>query len=213
MNIKIAGFLLIGFFSTSFMFHRDTYVKSQNPDFVLIKKDNNISIYEKWIKVDDTRSARQFKVEFMVNASFEKTISVIKDDKIATKWMKSAKTYYILKKLDKNNWYAYVQFSVPWPLNNQDCIIKYEILPSSSNKRTEIRLTGLPYYLQKYKNVNRIMDMEGSWILNNVGIISTRVEYYIFSKQKPSFPRWITDPIMQNNLMSTMSAFRDVVNK
>lgn len=213
MNIKITGILLIGFFNTCFMLSRDTHAKSQNTDFVLIKKDKNISIYEKWIKVDNIRSARQLKVEFMVNASIEKIVSIIKDDKNTTHWMKSTKTYYILKKLDQNNWYLYVQFSVPWPLNNQDCIIKYELLPSSSDKRTEIRLTGLPYYLKEYKNVKRISDLEGAWILSNQGIKSTRVEYYIFSKQKPMFPRWLTDPIMQNNMISTMNAFREIVNK
>jgi hypothetical protein len=106
-----------------------------------------------------------------------------------------------------------VQFSIPWPLNNQDCIIKFEVLPSSSVKRTEIRLTGVPNYLKEYKNVTRISDMEGSWILNYKGIKSTSVEYYTFSKQKPIYPRWLIDPIMRNNMISTMNAFREIVNK
>jgi hypothetical protein len=195
------------------MLSGDTYAQNQNTDFVLVKKDKNISIYEKWIKVDNTRYARQLKAEFMVNASIDKVVSVLKDVKNTTQWMKSAKTYYLLKKIDQNNWYSYVQFSIPWPLNNQDCIIKFEVLPASSAKRTEIRLTGVPNYLKEYKNVTRISDMEGSWILNNKGIKSTSVEYYIFSKQKPTFPRWITDPIMRNNMISTMNAFREIVNK
>jgi hypothetical protein len=213
MNIKIAGIFLIGFFNVCFMLSRGTHEKNQNTDFVLIKKDKNISIYEKWIKVDNTRSARQLKVEFMVNASIEKVVSVIKDVKNTIQWMKSAKTYYLLKKIDQNNWYSYVQFSIPWPLNNQDCIIKFEVLPSSSVKRTEIRLTGVPNYLKEYKNVTRISDMEGSWILNYKGIKSTSVEYYTFSKQKPIYPRWLIDPIMRNNMISTMNAFREIVNK
>lgn len=205
MSLKIAGMVLTGFFSVSFLIY-------QFQDFILIKKDNNISIYEKWIKVDDSRYARQLKVEFMVNASVEKIISVIRDDTNTTQWMKSAKNYYNLKKLDKNNWYSYVEFSVPWPLNNQDCIIKYEILPAVTDK-IEIRLTGLPYYLQQYKNIERIMHMEGKWILFSQGVKGTKIEYYSFSNQKPKYPRWVIAPIMQNNLMASMSAFRDLVNK
>jgi hypothetical protein len=38
-----------------------------------------------------------------------------------------------------------------------------------------------------------------------------RVEYSMFTNVKPSFPLWLTDPIIQNNLMKTMNAFRDRV--
>ena len=187
--------------------------KQQNTDFILIKQDKNINIYAKWIKVDDKRSARQLKAGFFVNASFEKIMNVIKDDKRITQWMKNTKSYYIIKTIDRNNWYSYVQFSIPWPFNNQDCIIKYEILTPNAFSQYVIRFSGVPDYLQEYKNVKRISHMEGVWKLMYVDKNKTRIEYEMFSKQAPTYPRWISDPIIQSNLISTMNAFREMVNK
>jgi hypothetical protein len=153
------------------------------------------------------------KAEFFVNAPFEKIVQLIKDGKTTAQWMKNTKSYYIIKAIDQDNWYSYVQFSVPWPFNNQDCIIKYEVPAPNAFSKYVIRFSGVPDYLPEYKKVTRISHMEGVWRLLYLGKNSTKIEYEIFSKQAPSFPRWITDPIIQNNLISTMDAFRTMVNK
>ena len=213
MSAKIAALLFITFFSGFFDFIMEKSVKQQTTDFKLIKQEKNINLYARWIRVDDKRSARQLKAEFTVNASFANIFSLIKDDKKTTQWMKNTKSYYIITSIDQNNWYVYVQFSVPWPFNNQDCIIKYEIPTPDAFTQSEIRLTGVPDYLKVNKGVTRINHFEGTWRLMYLGKNSTKIEYEMFSKQAPAFPRWITDPIIQHNLISTMDAFREMVNK
>jgi len=212
MSAKVATLILITFFQ-GFSGFIPQKVKQQTTDFKLIKQDKNINIYARWIRVDDTRSARQLKAEFTVNASFTKIFTLIKDDKRTTQWMKNTKSYYIITSVNQNTWYSYVQFSVPWPFNNQDCIIKYEVPAPNAFSKYVIRFSGVPDYLPEYKKVTRISHMEGVWRLLYLGKNSTKIEYEIFSKQAPSFPRWITDPIIQNNLISTMDAFRTMVNK
>ena len=213
MDAKIAAIVFFSFFPHYSVPELPSIAKQQNTDFVLIKQDHNINIYAKWIKVDDTRSARQLRAEFFVNASFEKLVNVIKDDKRATQWMKNTKTYYIIKTFDPNNWLAYVQFSVPWPFKNQDLIIKYEVTTPDAFSKYEIHFSGVPDYLEKNKNVTRISHLEGVWRLMYLDKNKTKIEYEMFSKQAPAFPRWITDPIIQNNLISTMKAFREMVEQ
>lgn len=175
-------------------------------NFELVKSKNNISIYSRWIEVDKTRKVRQLKVDYMINSSISKIISVLQDDKHTTQWMKGSKTFYQLKSVDQNQWFSYVQFAIPWPFDNQDCVIKYEIV-RNSDFQTQIKLIGMPDYIKKNNGITRISHFEAVWTLKKISEQKTKVEYTVFSKQPSSFPRWATDPIIQNNLMETMIAF------
>jgi hypothetical protein len=182
-----------------------------NTKFTLVRSDNNVSIYTRWIPVTEIRSTRQLKAEFVIDCPAEKVVSVLRDEKSYTKWMKATKTYYRLKTVNENQWYSYIQFSIPWPLNNQDCILKYEVHEGPDPSKTEITLAGEPGFLQTYEGVERISHMEGSWMITKIGPDKSRVEYLVYSNQTPKFPTWITDPLIQKNLLKTMIALRDIV--
>ncbi|MFH1296571.1 MAG: hypothetical protein ABIJ04_04775 [Bacteroidota bacterium] len=184
-----------------------------DPGFVLVKDVSGIQIFTRWIPVTESRSARQIKSELVMKGTIATVLSVLRNDRSFTKWMNGTKDYYRVKTIDSSQWYSYVQFSIPWPLNNQDCIIKYEVSEDPPGGKTMIRLTGTPSYIRHFEGVTRIPHMEGSWIITNLGHNKVKVEYSMFSNQKPSFPRWITDPIIQNNLLKTMAAFHDEVKK
>jgi len=191
--------------------HEDLPVEYNDTNFELIRSDDNINIYSRWIPADAERKTRQLKVEFTIEASSESILSVLYDETSYTYWMQSTKSYYRLKTIDARNWYVYIQFSIPWPLNNQDCILKYEVNEIPEQFKTIITLTGVPDYLQTYHGIERISHMEGCWIITQKGENKTHVEYFIYSKQAPKFPTWITDPLIQKNLIKTMKAFKDVV--
>jgi hypothetical protein len=193
------------------IFSNDPSTIDVNAKFNLVRSDDNISIYTRWIPVTETRSTRQLKAEFVIDCPAEKVISVLRDEKSYTKWMKATKTYYRLKTINENQWYSYVQFSIPWPLNNQDCILKYEVLECADPSKTEITLAGEPDFLQTYEGVERISHIEGSWVITKIGAGKSHVEYLVYSKQAPKFPTWITDPLIQKNLLKTMNAFREIV--
>ena len=193
------------------IFSNDPSTIDVNAKFNLVRSDDNISIYTRWIPVTETRSTRQLKAEFVIDCPAEKVVSVLRDEKSYTKWMKATKTYYRLKTINENQWYSYVQFSIPWPLNNQDCILKYEVHECTDPSKTEITLAGEPDFLQTYEGVERISHMEGSWVITKIGAGKSRVEYLVYSKQAPKFPTWITDPLIQKNLLKTMNALRDIV--
>ena len=55
--------------------------------FKLVKQRNDISIFTRWIPVDENRSARQVKVEFTINAPADSALSVILDDDSFPKWI------------------------------------------------------------------------------------------------------------------------------
>jgi len=212
--ILLSFFLISGFRTTSekTFLTDDSASPDKSANFTLVRRDENISIYTRWIPATETRLTRQIKAEFIIDSPADKIVSVLRDEKSYLLWMKSTKTYYRLKTVNDNQWFAYIQFSIPWPLNNQDCILKYEVHESLEALRTEIYLVGEPDFLKTYEGVERISHMEGSWIITQIDSGKSRVEYYMYSKQAPKFPTWITDPLIQKNLLKTMNAFRDLVN-
>lgn len=183
----------------------------KNSKFTLVRSDENISIYTRWIPATKTRMTREIKAEFIIDSPVNEIVSVLKDEKLYTQWMKSTKSYYRLKTTDENNWYAYIQFSIPWPLNNQDCILKYRVHENEDSSKTEIKLLGEPGFLKTYEGIERISHMEGSWIITRIDSQKSLVEYYMYSNQAPKFPTWITDPLIQKNLLKTMNALRDLI--
>jgi hypothetical protein len=211
--ILLTFLLTSGFRTTSenSLITENSSAPDKSAKFTLVRSDENVSIYTRWIPVNETRSTRQLKAEFVIDCPVEKVVSVLRDEKTYTQWMKASKTYFRLKTISENQWYSYVQFSIPWPLNNQDCILKYEVHENNELLRTEITLVGEPDFLKTYDGVERISHMEGSWVITQIGTGKSRVEYLVYSNQAPKFPTWITDPLIQKNLLKTMNAFREIV--
>lgn len=183
------------------------------PEFTLSKADGNIRIYSRWIPVDETRSARQLKAEFTVESTPDRILSVLREERSLPDWMQHTETCYRVRSLGPGDWYSYIRFDVPWPLSNQDCILHYEVMQSGNGESIRVKGTGVPDFMRSFEGVKRIGHLEIEWILTRVGEGRTRVEYKVFSNLTPSFPRKITDPIIQNNLMDSMNAFRDLFHK
>ena len=95
----------------------------------------------------------------------------------------------------------------------QDCILKYEVNIDPEESKTILELTGVPDYLENYKGIKRISHMEGIWIITGKGNNQSDIEYYIFSNQAPQFPTWITDPIIQKNMLRSMNVLRRVITE
>jgi len=188
--------------------------EKENPgEFKLVKDVSDIRISTRWIPVTKNRSARQIKAECIINGPISKILFVLSDDPSFVEWMKSVKDYYRIKTVTPNKWYSYIQFGLPWPLRNQDCIIKYEITENEEEGITVVLVKGMPAILKTFDGVDRIPHMEGSWRLTDLGNNKVAVEYKMYSNQKSKFPRWVTDPIIQNSMVETMDAFRSKVHK
>jgi hypothetical protein len=179
--------------------------------FKLVKSCEDVNIYTRWLPDDKNRSLRQIKAEFTVTAPMDRIVTVLEDDSSYPEWMSSIKEYRRIKTLDSTRWYCYIQFSVPWPLNNQDCIFRYEVMKNPAAGKTVIEFYGEPGYLPAKEGVDRISHMEACWEITETDNGKTRITYYVFSRQAPKFPIWLTEPIIQKTLLKTMVGLREVI--
>ena len=61
--------------------------------------------------------------------------------------------------------------------------------------------------------IKRMEGVQGLWRFESQADGKTRVTYSVLILEKPSLPRWITDPIVRSNMMDSMVAFCDVLSK
>jgi len=178
-----------------------------------VKYSDNIYIFERWIEVDQKRKVRQLRASMTVKATAHEILSVIRDDRKASKWQCGVKSFYHLKKVNKETWYSYTLYSIPWPLNNQDVVTKYQVVNSSNSLTIKIKMTGVPDYIPEKKGVSRISHYSGNWVLTPLNNGSCKVDYYVYSKQKTNFPKWIVDGIVRKSLWKTFDNLREMIKE
>ncbi len=181
---------------------------SDSTDFELIKKRNGISLYERWYRVDANQLAREVKATFNIKALASAAVTLIRDETKGTQWNKNTKVYKVLLR-DSNAWFGYIEYDLPWPVSNQDCVLQYRRFVSADDLRLEFEGTDHPAFPPNQK-IQRIPRISGKWIFReNNG--SLDVEYYVTTTPSPVLPTWLTDPIIRNNLLDTLSGFRKIL--
>ena len=181
--------------------------------FTLVKTDQNISVYSKWIPLSETVSTRKVKAVFSCNAEVEEVVSLIKTDAAFVKWMSGVSEYTRLKTEGDNTWYSYIRYGLPWPLADQDCVVRYEVMRTTDGRTASVIVTGAPDYIAASDGVTRIPHLECEWVIRKTGDHRLVIEFSQYSKQEPKFPRWVTDPIIQKSLIKSCVAFRGLLEQ
>jgi hypothetical protein len=187
-----------------------TEVPKSEQDFIFLKEEKNIILSCRELKLPNNHTTRELKAEFKVFASAETILKVLKNEQYALRWMKGVKEFSTICKINDNDWYAYVQYRIPWPLSNQDCIIRYKCKTTENGHGYILNLNGAPEYLPTKPGVERISQMSGCWKITENVLNRCSVVYTVYSDQKPKYPKWATDPIIQQNLISTLSSMKEL---
>jgi hypothetical protein len=179
--------------------------------YVEVRKDPNITIYSRWVPVTETLKTRQVKVVFNCKADPEDAVALLREDHSFLSWMNGTAAYSRIKTTDDRNWYCYVRYGLPWPLNDMDCILKYRIEDPGGGSDARVLVTGVPEFMKYNDGVTRIRNLQCEWIIRKTSPDSITVEYVQFSNQPSKFPRWIIDPIIQKSLIKSFNTFRGLL--
>lgn len=200
--------LIFSYLSAISMIHFGMNNSAEEPVYTFIKKDKGIALFYRWVNVPNQKPVRELKAEFDIYSSPEQIITVLKNEKLALQWMKGVSEIRSIGKSTAEMWHTYIQYNIPWPLSNQDCIVRYDMKREPSGRIYNISMNGVPDHLPVNDGITRIKHLQGSWKLVPHSKNHCKVVYTVYSKQPPKFPRWITDPIIQGNLINTMEAFK-----
>jgi hypothetical protein len=181
--------------------------------YTVVRGDQNIILYSRWVEVSSSVKTRQVKAVFTCRADPEEAVALLRDDHSYTSWMNGTRDFSRMKTVNNQNWYSYVRYALPWPLNDMDCVLKYRVEEFPEGTGMRIFITGNPDYIAPVDGVNRIPHLEVEWIIKRTTKGTISVEYSQFSKQPSKFPHWIIDPIVQKNLIKSLDSFRGIVEK
>lgn len=183
---------------------------SDTSDFVLVKSSNGISLYERWYRLSSDVLAREIKATFQVKTLADDAASLIRDESRGILWNKNTRVYQILPR-DDDEWIGYIEYDLPWPISNQDCVLQYRQLLYDGSLRIEFEAAEHPAF-PAMKKIQRIPSISGRWIfMERDGGLN--VEYYVTTEPSAVLPAWITDPIIRNNLLETLDSFRELLEE
>jgi hypothetical protein len=187
-------------------------IQAQYPEdekFDLVKEDAPIFIYERWItfpgKVPAVK-AREVKSEFLINASMYQILTILKDESKIKIWQKHVSDFKVHPQRDTTFWLEYSYHDIPWPVNDQDHFLRYDLVEKIPGKELFIKFESVidPKLAPVESDVTR-MELAGSWRMEQLSPQQVKVTYRILSMPS-SIPRMFTDPVIRSNLLSTIKA-------
>jgi hypothetical protein len=178
--------------------------------FELIKEEDNIHIYERWInfpKSNPVVKAREVKSEFFVNNTIYAALHLIKNESKIQDWQSHVSEFKVYPQIDTTTWFEYSYHDIPWPVSDQDHYLIYKlnviepgkILLIAFESRTNAKVAPIR------EDVAR-MGLAGSWKLERISNRKTKVTYRIISMPS-SIPKFFTDPVIRRNMMSTIKSY------
>jgi len=195
--------------------HRSLSQTGTHDGFELVRSEDNIRVFERWVTFpgsDPPVLAREVKSEFYIKTDVSAAIALIRDESRIGSWQHHVSEFKVYPHND-SLWYEYSYHDIPWPVSDQDHFLEYTVKRLVDNDGTFItfRTVENKAVAPLRKNVSR-MTLSGSWYLQPAGNGTIKATYRILSMPGP-LPRFVTDPVIRNNLMTTVRSYIDILEQ
>lgn len=182
-------------------------------EFKLVKQQGNISLYERWIEVNQAEKVRELKAVFSVRSEIPAVVRLFKNPSKSKEWNVNAKEYSVLAGPDENTWITYLKYDIPWPMDDQDCCLSYQYRGNAGNENfAELYFESTTHSrFPVTSNTTRITGTKGRWILQKEPAGNLTITYLVKTDRSKKIPRWMSDPIVHNNLFKTITSLKNML--
>ena len=177
----------------------------------------DIVVSERWVTYPNGTKTRERKGEFTVKADPYILLSLLIDPKEASQWMKAVSEHKIIGARNKNEWFTYTVYAIPWPFKSQDLVSHYQLakLPDkgvfrlriSSVDENHVKEVNDGFFMET--NLKRLNQYHAEWIIDNKEASICHVRFTASSGTPPPFPRWMMDPVLIRLFSDNLARFRD----
>ena len=181
--------------------------ENPNPEFEFLKQRDGIDLYYRWMEMPGGKSVRQMKAVLELDGCANDVLNLLKDESRALDWIPSAEQFRHLTTTDGTEWASYIQFSVPWPFADQDCIMAYSAHWEADSSLV-IDFECKPEFIDPVDGITRMKDIVGSFVIKPGEKGRCAMECYFLSKKASRIPKWITEPIVTGNILNLVNAIR-----
>lgn len=184
-------------------------------EFKLVKQNKAITLYERWIPGAGGENVREIKAVFLVKAGVPAVIGLFKDQSRGMQWNTNASDYKIASQADEQHWITYIRYNIPWPMDDQDCCLLYQYhnLSGATNAAEVIFESTADSRFPLPDKTTRITGTRGKWIMEPATGGQIKITYMVTTDRSKKVPRWVSDPIIHDNLFKTMTRFKDLLEK
>ena len=186
-------------------------VPSEEKDFELIFEKNSVQVLERWNADAGGKEHRELKAVLNVRANHDALVAAVREKRKGLLWMQRVAQLESLPGGRSGQWRTYIRYGLPWPARDHDCVLSYQqAQPREGHTVVTFQSTQMTDYPPQ-KGVHRILGLSGRWEFSAQADSSYKVAYYVQTADSSPIPRFILDPLVRSNLLSTMEAFREVV--
>jgi hypothetical protein len=133
------------------------------------------------------------KVEVELPASLSQVTAAIMDVKAGVEWVYSTKSCVLLKQVSPSELYYYSEVSIPWPASNRDFIAHLIAVQDPKTKVVTVLGPTVPDYVPVKKDIVRIVDSEGKWLVYPLGANKVKVVYTLRVDPGGNIPAWLVN--------------------
>jgi hypothetical protein len=162
---------------------------SQSKDCKLKKDSDGILIYACKAENDKFKS---LKAEFTINnTTIDELMAFLKNVDNYPKWQYNMVTAKILEKRTAEMMITRSEIDAPWPVQNRELIVQYEIIPNAARNQLHIITNAVPTYPYPLSDdLVRVPASHAEWNVVQSGT-NLKVTYIMNIDPGGSVPAWI----------------------
>jgi len=194
--LSIESLLKKAIFQTLFLLITLQAISGEKPEkndtnsWKLVQRENEISVYDRWIELPDGKRTRERKGVFYVNSNIEEIIELVSTAEGIKSWMPGVK-----ESNDVGQNMVYILFNIPWPFKDKDLVIEISTSNTSDFQGKKVQYSSVADYLPLSNSAERLQSYEATWTLTMIEPGYIEVSFAAFSDTPLILPKWIQDPI------------------
>lgn len=164
------------------------------------KGNDEISIKYLWLNFGDTLKSRIIHLSFQTHLQRQLVLPLLRHAEQVKNWDENVR---VLKNYahEKNSWISHTIYDIPFPLTQQDVLVKNCIIEKAN--ATELLITPIPHFRPELQDCKRQTDYYARWKLQSTAN-GTQVTYEALSLSDTNIPRFLKDPIIREKLSKSM---------
>lgn len=192
-------FLLLPFFSYGYDNELNDLRPYVGSDWIQIKDDKRHQI-KAFIRREENKTFRSFKVEILLNANLKTLSNVLLDFDNYHKWYWRVQQLNLLKKNSDTHYILYVVHDVPYQLPDLDVVLDATVEPQNTHKNyLTIKVAAKPDYLPTRPPFKRMIAEDMSIKITPIGKNKTLMEIQgYFEVANTVLPTWAANMIQRS---------------
>lgn len=204
-SLLLAGLLLSGMISTPVLAATDDDMgleelqqRVAHNEWIKVREDR-IHNMTAWYKIEDGKRVRSFKVEAVLDSSYEDVAKTMLDLENTKRWFWECLDSKLLKKISDTEYMVYLKINAPQPLPDRDDILHVKIEPYSKKRGYMVfNFNAMPNYIPSVPNFIRIAEHAIAVKLTPMSASSTKLEVEGYVDPGGSIPAWAINHVQRN---------------